>query len=222
MKVIKWAAKRAPQNEFPAFPAIPGFCTGFVNRVSDIFWENRLGIETTGNREITHSDAQPYQSLPYYVYRRILKRLNPGPHDVLADLGSGKGRLVCVAATHRVKEVVGIEIDPELSLLARANVAGMRLRRAPVRLLCGSAADFDFKGITKILIFNPFGAATITRMLSRLKTSIEAQPRTIRIVYLNPVHAGLLSAESWLELHEIWQPESWDRIKCPVHFYRTR
>jgi SAM-dependent methyltransferase len=215
------AGKLVPENNFPKLPRLPGLCTAALNRLSDRYWESALGIQTAGRKPVEYADAHVYESLPYHTYFSVLDALELRAPDVLADLGSGKGRVVCVAARLALKEVVGVEIDPELSGIAEANIARLRGRRAPVRLLCQSATEYDFGGVTALTFFNPFGAATMRQVLGRLEQSLQANPRGVRIAYVNAVHTDLLAAQPWLELYHRWQPTAWGRVKFPVHFYRT-
>lgn len=211
-----------PANDFPKVPLIFRVWTAGLNRVDDWWWERRLGIFTRGFRAVDYTDASRYEATAYVTNRRVLRHLKPGPGDVIADLGSGKGRFVCLAAQWPVREVVGVEIDAGLHAAAGENLRRLRRSRAPIRLLRQSAAAYDFAGVTLLFMFNPFGGATMREVLDRLRQSWETTPRLIRIVYLNAVHTHLLNAQPWLELATTWSPKPWSRLKIPVHFYRTR
>ncbi len=64
----------------------------------------------------------PYIPAPLSVVRAALEAAWAGPCDVVYDLGSGDGRVVVTAAKRFcVKRAVGVEIDPVLAELARAN-----------------------------------------------------------------------------------------------------
>jgi len=214
-------AELTPEYRFSPAPRFPRYCTSLLNRTCDLFWEARLGIHTTGGALVQHPDARHYGCLAYDTYFKIFNRLELQPADVVVDLGCGKGRVVCVAATHRVKEVIGVEIDPHLCALGRANGERMRSRRAPVRFVCQSAADFDFAPVNTVVLISPFGEATMEKTLTRIEQSLAARPRSLRIAYGNPVLSLMLAAKRWLRLYECWRPHRWSRVKFPVHFYRT-
>ncbi|MCL4176652.1 MAG: methyltransferase domain-containing protein [Verrucomicrobia bacterium] len=192
-----------------------------LNRACDLVWEARLGIHTRGGALVLHPDARDYGCLAYDTYFRILARLELKPEDVVVDIGCGKGRVVCVAATYRVKEVIGVDIDADLLALGQANGRKMRGRRAPVRFACQSAADFDFDPVSAVVLISPFGEATMDKMLGRIEQSLEARPRSLRIAYGNPVLSPMLAAKPWLHLYECWRPGTWSRVKFPVHFYQS-
>jgi hypothetical protein len=193
-----------------------------LNRASDAFWERRFNIATAGRRDVDHPDAVHYEPLPYYAVFKIMQRLALGPNDVFVDVGSGMGRAVCVAASHAISRVLGVEIDPQLNVIASANAARMRHRHAPIHLRCQSATDFDFTEATALWIFNPFGAATMAKVIARIRASWEASPRPLRIAYINATCAHLFAAEPWLEIAERWEMSAWSRVKTPVRFYRAR
>ncbi|MCL4176653.1 MAG: methyltransferase domain-containing protein [Verrucomicrobia bacterium] len=201
--------------------SFPQCCTSLLNRACDLFWEARLGIRTLGGESSLHPDAEDYGYLAYHTYFSMFDRLALQPSDVVADLGCGKGRVVCIAATYRVKEVIGIEIDPSLCAQAETNAARMRRRRAPVRFACQSAADFNYSDVTAVVMFHPFGADTLREVLGNWRRSLQARPRVLRVVYSNPLLGSMIAGQPWIELCECWNPSTWSRLKFPVNFYRS-
>lgn len=209
-------------DRFLPAPPVPRYCTSLVNRISDLWWERRLGIATQGSADGAHPDGHRYGYLAYHTYFAILDHWRPSTADVVVDLGCGKGRVVCAAAQYAVRQVVGVEIDPQLCAVAEANVARLRRRRAPVRIVRQSAVDFDYSSTTAVVMFNPFGADTLRRVLDRLEQSLVEHPRTLRIAYANPVLTSLLAERPGLMLEERLTPTRWSRIKFPIDFYRSR
>lgn len=214
-------AQLSPEYRFLPAPVIPRYATSLLNRACDLWWETRFGIKTTGGAPSPHPDAHHYGTLAYHTYFKIFDRLQLGPSDVVVDLGCGKARPPCIAATYPVKSVVGVEIDPALCAIGAANAARMRGRRAPLEIVGASATDFDYDAATVIVMFHPFGAETLRQVMARWEQSLAARPRTLRIVYGNPLLSPLLAAKPWLRLDECWNPGQWSRIKFPVHFYRS-
>jgi SAM-dependent methyltransferase len=62
----------------------------------------------------------PYVPSPPEVVDRMLRLAQPKPGEVLIDLGSGDGRIVIAAAKHGMR-ALGVDIDPRLVRLGRAN-----------------------------------------------------------------------------------------------------
>jgi hypothetical protein len=50
-----------------------------------------------------------------------------------------------------------------------------------------------------IYLFNPLPAAGLTKLLTELHASLSQQPRTIFLIYQNPILKEILKALSWLE-----------------------
>lgn len=201
--------------------SLPQLCTSLVNRTSDLGWEWRLGVRTTRNAPSPHRDANRYGYLAFHTYFAALDALKLEPTDVVVDLGCGKGRVVCAAAQYPIREAIGVEIDPLLASMAEHNASQLRRRRAPVRVVCASATEFDYSTTTVIVMFHPFGADTMNLVLDRLATSLDEHPRPLRIVYANPELSSVLEARPWLNLEKTWQPSRWSRVKFPLHFYRS-
>ena len=63
----------------------------------------------------------PYVATPDRVVRRMLEAADVSSDDVVFDLGSGDGRIPIMAAREFGARGVGLEIDPDLVQIARAN-----------------------------------------------------------------------------------------------------
>jgi SAM-dependent methyltransferase len=215
------ATSLSPEYRFTPAPAFPRYSTSALNRLSDRFWETRFNINTRGGAPSPHSDAHHYGYLAYHTYFSVFDRLRLKPSDVVVDLGCGKGRVSCIAASYRIRASVGVEIDPPLAELAQVNATRMRGRRAPLRIECVSATDFDYDETNVIVMFHPFGPDTMRTVMSRWQHSLARRPREFRVVYGNPILSPMLAAKPWLELYECWNPGTWSRVKFPIHFYRS-
>src|SRR4051812_2676985 len=123
-------------HRFAPAPLFPRVFTSILNRIADRFWEHHFNIATRGGAASAHPDANAYGYLAYHTYFSIFKRLQLTPSDVVVDLGCGKGRVSCLAASHPIAASLGIEIDHSLCELARANGRRMRHRRAALRFFC--------------------------------------------------------------------------------------
>ena len=214
-------AELSPEYRFTPAPTLPRFSTSFLNRICDRYWEWHFNIHTLGGAPSPHADAHHYGYLAYHTYFSIFDRLALKSSDVVVDLGCGKGRVSCVAATYRIKASIGVEIDPPLHALAQANGRQVRHSHAPLSFVCTSAVDFDYDATSVIVMFHPFGAETMRAVMDQWQRSLARRPRSLHIVYGNPLLSPLLAAKPWLRLYECWNPRPWSRIKFPVHFYRA-
>lgn len=194
---------------------------GAADRLLDLYWEKRLGIDTAGHVAVDYPDARPYMTLHYRIYLAMLRRCGPGGDDVVVDAGCGKGRVLCCAARFPVRRVVGVEIDPQLCAAARRNAARMRGRRAPVEVVTAAAQDFDYREATIVIMFNPFGPQTLRKVVGRIEQSLHGNPRRLRMVYFNPVHEDLLACVPWLRRYEHWPARLLTGMKFAVSFWQT-
>jgi len=106
----------------------------------------------------------------------------------LVDLGSGKGRVVMLAAMRELRAVVGIELSPVLHRIAERNVQhAANTLVAPVRLELGDAAEFDVpSGPLIIYLYHPFRDLIAAAVMGRLVATLEASPRPAAILYGHP------------------------------------
>ena len=216
-----YTAQLSPEYRFVYRPGFPHYCTSVLNRAADRFWESRYNIMTRGAAPSPHSDANHYGYLAYYTYFSIFDWLKLKSTDVVVDLGCGKGRVSCIAARYPIEASIGVDIDPPLAEIARANAARMKSRRADLKIVCQSATEFDCDDVNVVVMFHPFGSETMRTVLACWEQSLARRPREFRIVYGNPLLSPMLAAKPWLSLFECWLPRTWSRLKFPVHFYRA-
>jgi SAM-dependent methyltransferase len=160
--------------------------------------------DISGRSETTkHNDGCPYETIDYWNIRKVLRALKPSATDVFYDIGSGMGRVICVAARLRMKKCVGIELSGWLCETARRNAMRLRGRRSTIEVICGDAATTPLADGTIYFLFNPFGPETLFDTLTNIKNSLMVNPRTIRIVYYNATHARIFEESGYLnKLHE--------------------
>ena len=160
--------------------------------------ESLAGAVTEGDVDLSgrYPDSCAYEPTPYHVLRAILRHVNSD--DTFVDLGCGKGRILWFIATRRrLKRIVGIEIAPELAQIARVNMAKCRLR-TPVTVVEGDVSEADLSEGTVYYMSNPFGEKTLRTILEKIRNSLRAHPRSIRILYLTPLLAHVLDEATWL------------------------
>jgi len=136
------------------------------------------------------------------VIQAALDALPPLRNATFIDLGCGKGRPMLVAAERPFREVVGVDLSPDLVEVARANAAIMQARhsgRAPIRVVVGDAANHPLpSGDVVLFLYNPFGAPLHAQFLKGMERAIEAERRAIYIIYYNPVHGAMYDAAPFL------------------------
>jgi len=132
------------------------------------------------------------------------------------DLGSGKGRMLFLAAEYPFRKIEGVEFAMELHSEAQQNIARYRNRKRRclnIESISADAGDYCFpKDNLVIALFNPFGPEVMERVLRRIRESAAEFPREIIMMMLFP------------ELATVVDPRDWDITKCVrrYHIYRLR
>jgi predicted RNA methylase len=109
------------------------------------------------------------------------------------DLGSGKGRALLHAAMFPFARIVGVEVQPELDAIARANIErferpGQLCRQ--IESLCADAREYRFPASNLALyLFNPFPDYVLREVLANLVESARLHPRRIFVLYNAPFEA---------------------------------
>lgn len=152
----------------------------FQNLLFD--WSHRAdtcGQQSVSQLGITGSHAAKvhgFSSSSVSTVRAILARL-PIEHGewVFADLGSGKGRTLLLAAAYPFKRVVGIEHAASLVAISRANLRTYvgKTICLNVEILADDALSYEPPADENLLVylFNPFSADLIVRCIDRLATA---------------------------------------------------
>jgi SAM-dependent methyltransferase len=130
------------------------------------------------------------------------------------DLGSGKGRVLLMAAAYGFKRIIGVEFMPEWHQAAEENIrkytaaAAESESMAPIDNLCMDARDFDFPhGPLVVYLFNPFPEPVLAAVLERLRQSLTKSSRPMFLAYRFAEFEPLLKKLDWLE--KIVGTEQW-------------
>jgi SAM-dependent methyltransferase len=130
--------------------------------------------------------------------------LKTGLEDfTFVDLGSGKGRVLLMAAQYGFKKIFGVEYMPEWHHVAEENIRKFVAEHkidAAIQTLCMDARDFDFPaGPLVVYLFNPFPEPILAAVLERLRESLLKNPRPLIVAYRYPELEILLNKSAWLE-----------------------
>jgi SAM-dependent methyltransferase len=179
--------------------------------------EKKYGIDTTGADElkrlekkgidITH--ATIYMPVSYELLEDIFNQLNtiqfnpsPPAGRHFLDLGSGRGRALCVAAHKGFKKVTGIDFSKELcdSAINNLNITKQKIPSLQYEVINNDAFYFDMPDDTDcIFFFNPFDEIIMSGVVENIMTSLENSPRKILIIYVNPLHKELFYSAGFTE-----------------------
>jgi hypothetical protein len=118
-----------------------------------------------------------------------------------ADVGCGKGRAVMVAAQFPFRRLWGVELAPELCEVARANLALRPEWANRSTIIHEDAASVTYpEGQLLILMYHPFLAPVLRRVLANLETQLRKSPRTTYVLYArNPRYTHVLEKFPFLQ-----------------------
>lgn len=173
------------------------------------------GTDTDRIREIgsldippdSSKDANRYQPSPYDLAKALVYGLDIdyGKYTFI-DYGAGKGRVLLIAAELPFQAVVGIELSEELCSIAIANINKIgpgKLAAQSVTCEHADARTFPLPDTPLICyLYNPFGESVLKAVVDSLDASLNANPRTAYIVYVQPEHRNVIDAAGLWELVE--------------------
>jgi hypothetical protein len=147
------------------------------------------GVNTRG-----YSDLR-YEPTPESIFHEMLSIVPFDPRDfTFVDFGSGKGKVLMLAAGYPFQRVIGVELWEDLHRLALENLGAFRDRTASiahVSCLRMDATEFSFPDEPLVLyFFNPFSEDVIERVLSNLRESLARAPRRVFVLFYGPVRRG--------------------------------
>jgi hypothetical protein len=161
-----------------------------VRWISNLVFER--GVSTSKTEvEIDHfhPDRVAYEASDWLDLRRALNRRKIRPDDVFIDFGSGKGRIVYQAARYPFARVIGVEISPKLSELARENLKQSRSKLAcpNVEIVTMDAAAYEIPDdVTIAYLYHPFGGETFEAVIGNIIESLDRNPRRMTLIYQMP------------------------------------
>ncbi len=160
-----------------------------------------------------HGNGAQYWATGYYgvapsSFEDALKRLAlDWPQYTFVDIGCGKGRAMLLAMRYRFREIVGVELSPDLAAVGRQNLSSFnapwRQENVPARIVTGDATAFTLPaGPVLLYLYHPFAAPVMERFLEHVGRSLQQDPRPLYLLYTNPELASMLARTPFLE--KLW------------------
>jgi len=197
---IRWAVDSVRQRGFVRTTKV---AWSFLEDLS-FDWEygtdtvRRVDMETLRIPSHNRAHACRYGATKAKPFRELLDRLSLPERSVLVDIGSGKGRVLMVAAQcARIRKVIGIDFSTELCAQARRNIELFRRKRsidAAIEIVEADVAHHDFEADHNVFfMFDPFNGTVLERVLGNMTRSLSASPRKIWLIYHSPVHHDVIA-----------------------------
>ena len=184
----------------------------FVRSLEERWFDTTRGVRTAGDvalpdaakrvGEIRDSEMYvPVRAANAHAALRDLPCKDLSEYTFI-DMGSGKGRMLFVAAEYPFRRVMGVEFSYDLHEEALANIGTYRrgrLRCGAIESVHADAAAFEFPDEKLVIyMFNPFGPEVMRAMLANLERSLERSPRHVVLVMLWPERADVVAGMPWL------------------------
>lgn len=157
------------------------------------------GLDIESENQPRGVDYAPTRSR---CFRKLMENLDFSDNSVFVDLGSGKGRVLCMASKFPFKRVVGVEFSHYLCEEARRYVSMFREKMkigadTDIEIVESDVVDYEINDDENVFyLFHPFDATVLGRVLSNLSISLEKKPREMWLIYQNPRDHRIIEAQS--------------------------
>ncbi len=192
-------------------------CKSWRSKANDLCCDRALGISTVGGSEAVgligaEADGIKYLGQDYASLDIMIEHLKLNAHDVFLDLGCGKGRVICRVGQEVIKKAIGVELRHDLVEIAKKNALLLKGRQSEVEVVRGDACEYDFKEVTVVFMYEPFGWRTLRRVLAGIEDSLTTNPRSVRVLFSRTERFGVvLDMCDWLiPVGQIGQSGIWE------------
>jgi SAM-dependent methyltransferase len=167
----------------------------------------RYGLESEGDVKLEDLGIDPtdrtlYRPSSWFTLSKISRVISFTQDDVFVDFGSGKGRMVFLAALHPFRKIVGVEISQQLNEIARQNINRnlRKLKCKNIEIVTSDVLDFSIPvDMTIAYFYNPFGGDIFKKVIANIRSSYELHPRKLWVVYMSSRPNQHLESCDWLQ-----------------------
>lgn len=169
-----------------------------LSYAEDYLFDWRNGTDTIRRVEVGTLDfsssnkaqAKTYGATKARPFLKLLDLLNLPRDATFVDIGSGKGRVLMLAAQAGFRRIVGIDFSPQLCEIATQNVEAFRKHthtNAQIHIQQADATEYEFTADQRVFfMFDPFLPTVLRPVIQNLGQSITRFPRQCWLIYLAP------------------------------------
>ena len=192
-------------------PGDTAAASGYRGAMSSFEFDRKYGTDTDGEIPVElldHAEGVAPQAVSYEptdpdAFKVMIRDLPIAREQyTFVDLGSGKGRVVFLAARAGFGQVIGVEASPSLHQVACQNLRTWARHGHPIRhleLRRDDAAKIEYPDSPCVVyLFNPFRERAVAQVLLRLKWSLQRHPRDLWLIYYNPQFGFMLENSPYL------------------------
>jgi SAM-dependent methyltransferase len=167
-----------------------------IHKYFDGSVDRKYGTDTSGyialeNLTIESKNTKDgiwYEPMSTKVFSQIMGNLNINRRTFdFVDFGSGKGRVLLLAANYEFRKVVGVEFSEELHKVATKNVILWNRGvggRSNIETIHMDATEYAIpNGPVVLFFYSPFMGKTMARVLGNISDSFKKNPREIVVVF---------------------------------------
>jgi len=134
------------------------------------------------------TDSLWYEGVSPRIFRQFMTNLNISPENMIfIDYGSGKGRVLMMAAEHGYQKVIGVEFAREIHEIAIQNAAIFNRGKAnPAEFIFHhtDAVEYQLPDSPLVIFFYcPFLGRVLDRVLANINESFKRHPRPIHLLF---------------------------------------
>lgn len=149
------------------------------------------------------SHASIYQGSNYFIIEKAFEYLKEQhANNTILDFGSGKGRIMVVAAHYGFQHVSGIDFSESLCREAEYNIEQTKSRfpGTGFKIICDDAANYEIEhDMNVFFFFNPFDDVVMIQVVKKILSSLKHNPRKVYVVYVNPLHKEIFLSAGFEE-----------------------
>lgn len=153
-----------------------------------------------GQIDLKHDPTEAISERTHYyadsgglAFDRIMSNFAISAEDAIIDFGCGKGGILISLSKYPFSRITGVEISPELVVIARENIRKLRIGNIDIQ--CCDAADFcQLDVYNYFYFFDPFPCVVMAEVLRNIGQSLAKKPREVTLIYLNPFCHELIEA----------------------------
>jgi len=166
---------------------------------ADFDWEHRVNTTSAAvgwKSRLLGCLYSEYQPTEAAAFREMMEGLGIDfSRFTFIDIGSGKGRVLLLAADFPFRRIVGVELLPELHAVALDNLQRLSDKSSSIAAVCADATSFEFPlDPLVIYLFHPLLEWGLRKVIGNLARSLREHPRDILVVYHNPIFGGMVES----------------------------
>src|SRR5665647_53539 len=151
--------------------------------------------------------ASIYQAANYFLLEKAFTYLQEiQSNGAFVDFGSGKGRVMAVAAHYGFTKITGIDFAPALCLQATENIKRIQplFPDAEFLINCDDAINYPIqKEDSVFFFFNPFDEIIMLEVVKNILKSLKENPREIQVIYINPLYKEIFLSAGFIEEYHL-------------------